>query len=612
MDALVKPLRLLREGRSSELWLVSLEGLGKAAIEKRFRPDVVGDPAALYSALRTAAEARDESLIRTFDIDLSDKIVRLWMEHVPGESLSSALVRVRRADEVLPLPIAGRIVAEAARGLHRAHEHGRVSGREPMFVHGAMSARSVLLGLGGEVKVLELGAGRVVLRAAESIGLQLHLAPELAQARGFDRRADVFALGVMMRELTLGVRLPQALSAAIERATSRFPESRFSTAEDFAEAVRDAIGDLADRTMLGTWFTRLVTESDTQPNRAMVSIPAPAETAIGAMHDGTVNTQAVALGEFEETMRPPPAGNEHAETVRPPPLDGADDDELMTARRMSRAFESVDSTDPSNAAVFFDQGTSTQDRVELDHTISREVSASGSGAIKVKEERAERRGRLKKRRSLRGLMWALAAACLPLIALIGFMVRSRFLAEGSVRRAVSVDTAGFDRAVPLSVRVPEVPLFWGRVEPPPRLAVSRETREARPRGGRREAVQPSQSTQPVQVTQPAVSRPVETKTVETKPAETKPAESKPAIADAPATGRVNVSVLRGGRSSQMLVFVDGKPLLRSPSSIQLAPGAHDLEIRPKGKAPITRRVEVKAGAAIDVALDLGDDADDSF
>lgn len=563
MDSLVKPLRLMRKGGSSDLWLVNLEGFGKEAIEKRFRPELISDPQVLLSMLRAASEVKDESLIRIFGVDVVEGIVRLWMEHVAGENLFALVGRVRRAGETLPLPIACRIAAEAARGLHRAHEHGRSNGREAMFVHGAMSSKSVLLGAGGEVKVLELGAGSVVLRAAESMGMSLYLAPELAQGRAFDRRADIFALGVMLRELTAGARVHPALNAVIERAHARVPETRHASAGELADAIRDS-APLADRTELASWLASMLGESITARSKPGI---APATTAIGALSDAEASGRGAAIYDA---------------------IDPSLDDTTTTALRPARELlESSQSTDPSNPGIPIDLGTSTQDRVDVDHTVSREVTNSGPGAQALKEARAVRRGRLRRRRSRRPLVWALALACVPLIALLAWMVRQRFLVPSAVRSAVAIEARTFgserryDRPLPIAGVIEEAPLFWGRIDIP--VAPVREVPPKRSRSKRERDREAKIEAKAEPVHEEAVKTP------------------------APTTGRVNVRVLRGGRSSRMLVFVDGNPKLQSPSAIDLAPGTHVLEIRPKGKPPIRQSFTVQAGVDQEIALDAGEE-----
>jgi hypothetical protein len=131
--------------------------------------------------------------------------------------------------------------------------------------------------------------------------------------------------------------------------------------------------------------------------------------------------------------------------------------------------------------------------------------------------------------------------------------------------------ARWDRAIALAPLIEESPALWGPMDPPsPSPAKKVARRQARVR-------------------------------VETAPA----AFAPPVVT----TARVQVKVLRGGRSSQMLVYVDGKPALRAPNEVELSPGPHVLEIRPKGKAAIRKNVGVRAGETIEVVLDAGDDVD---
>lgn len=117
--------------------------------------------------------------------------------------------------------------------------------------HGALHPRDLLVSTTDEVTVTGLG----VADAVEAVGGRVpirrpYTAPERAAERIWDRRADVFSLGVIAFELLTG-RRPVAGGAAVEedadavqrvlaRAMAERPDDRFATAGDFADALEDA------------------------------------------------------------------------------------------------------------------------------------------------------------------------------------------------------------------------------------------------------------------------------------------------------------------------------------------------------------------------------------
>src|SRR5207237_3537551 len=117
-------------------------------------------------------------------------------------------------------------------------------------IHGLLSAETVMVNPAGRVKLTDFGVGRA-LTATEKFRAQLPasaracLAPELVRApESADRRADVYALGVLLHELLTGQTtvdqgaselvpgLPPTLDAVIERCVAPTPADRFSDVSD--------------------------------------------------------------------------------------------------------------------------------------------------------------------------------------------------------------------------------------------------------------------------------------------------------------------------------------------------------------------------------------------
>ncbi len=513
------------------MFLVSVPNIPETLVEKRFHRAAVGDALSLFTSLQTAAEAQHASLIEVVDVALYQGTVRCWMEYVPGDSLANIAAQGVKRGEIVPLPIAVRIIADAAQGLHGAHELGRSTAREPMFVHGALSARGILVGLSGEVKVLELGAGGVVLRAEQNANIPLHLAPELTQGRGYDRRVDIFALGVILRELVAASRPPMPLLEVIARATSMHPETRQTSADELARAICAVIAPAA-REEVAAWIEEPSSSDQTVTKKALRIVP-------------------------EQTGS------------------------------LDRSFDNSQSTDPSKPNLQLSYGTSTQDGVDLTHTVSREQSQSDPGEVLAREKRAVRRGKLKSKRNRRRLVWALVLACLPMFLGLGWFARRRFVHQRSVRGAVLVEGRAFgseqrfDRPESIALLREEPLLFWGKAELPQPIATKKSVRPKLREPRVVEKVEPVKAVAPKVV-----------ETVQVAPKN---------------TGRVSVRVMRDGSSSRMLVYVDGKPALQSPSEVELSPGPHSFEVRPKGRPAVKKTVEVRLGDNNEVLLDAGED-----
>src|ERR1700759_1113588 len=110
----------------------------------------------------------------------------------------------------LPLGVALAIVADVARGMHEAHELTDARGAPLGLVHRDVSPGNILLGLDGTVKLADFGIVKEIRGSTLSGSLHgtvTYMAPEQCQGHAFDRRADIFSLGVILYELVTGTRL---------------------------------------------------------------------------------------------------------------------------------------------------------------------------------------------------------------------------------------------------------------------------------------------------------------------------------------------------------------------------------------------------------------------
>lgn len=137
------------------------------------------------------------------------------MEYVHGASLAQVVQALRTAGRRCTPELAAHIVAEVAAGLHAAHETTDASGAPLGIVHRDVSPQNVLVSYRGNVKVCDFGIAKAMHRAPHTKSDVLHgkiayMAPEHAQGKSVDRRADVYALGVILWELLVLERLFEA------------------------------------------------------------------------------------------------------------------------------------------------------------------------------------------------------------------------------------------------------------------------------------------------------------------------------------------------------------------------------------------------------------------
>ena len=239
---------------------------------------------------RIFAPLHHPNVCAILDFGEEDTLPYLVMEYLHGETLSAVVRRARSMSEGLPLGIAARVVAEAARGLHSAHEL-RGEDRDLLgVVHRDVSPQNVFVLYDGGVKVVDFGIARARNRLTTTVpgefkGKLAYSAPELVGSDPVDRRADVFSLGVILWEsLTLrrlfrrrseaetlnavlthavpklsqmGVTVPAPLQDAVARALERDPDKRQQTAKilgDELEAVLYGLGTPWGASQITTWM----------------------------------------------------------------------------------------------------------------------------------------------------------------------------------------------------------------------------------------------------------------------------------------------------------------------------------------------------------------------
>jgi len=154
---------------------------------------------------RIAALLVHPNIVSVYDFGRDGDGFYLVMEYVDGGSLASVLA----GGVVLSREVAVHIVAEVARAADHAHRARDLEGHALRVVHRDISPHNVLLSRAGDVKLADFGIARAdnqLSRTATGsvLGKVAYMAPEQLAGRAVDGRADVFALGVLLWELTVG------------------------------------------------------------------------------------------------------------------------------------------------------------------------------------------------------------------------------------------------------------------------------------------------------------------------------------------------------------------------------------------------------------------------
>ncbi|MFO0755827.1 MAG: serine/threonine-protein kinase [Byssovorax sp.] len=213
--------RLLAElghGGMAEVYLAEMRGparFHKLVVIKQIRAELAEDPEFLGMFLdeaRLAARLSHPNVVQTNEVGDEDGRYFMAMEFLDGQPLSRVRHRLGRG-EALPLAMHIRILADVLAGLHHAHELADFDGTPLGVVHRDVTPPNIFITYDGVVKVVDFGIAKAKNSAAETKagvvkGKVSYMAPE--QAKGdppVDRRADVFAVGVLLWEAATGGRL---------------------------------------------------------------------------------------------------------------------------------------------------------------------------------------------------------------------------------------------------------------------------------------------------------------------------------------------------------------------------------------------------------------------
>lgn len=156
-----------------------------------------------------ASQIRHPNAVEIMDLGEHAGVLYLVMEWIEGVPLHQ-LMKTAKNHGGIPFPVATRIAMSASAGLHAAHELKDDKGQYVGLVHRDVSPQNLLVTYDGVTKVVDFGVAKATALgggatvAGQVKGKVSYMAPEQVNGEGLDRRADVFALGIVLYALTTG------------------------------------------------------------------------------------------------------------------------------------------------------------------------------------------------------------------------------------------------------------------------------------------------------------------------------------------------------------------------------------------------------------------------
>ncbi|HUB08839.1 MAG TPA: serine/threonine-protein kinase, partial [Myxococcales bacterium] len=290
-------IRKIATGGMAEVFLAEQTGAGgfkKRVALKRILPAFAEDPkfvAMFLDEARLAAMFHHPNLVQIYELGEIDGLLCLVMEYVRGLSLAELL---KRAVDPVPVEVAARVALDACEGLHYAHEFQDPDTSQPLcLVHRDVSPQNILVSKEGIVKVMDFGIAKAVGQAHHTNtgtlkGKLSYMPPEQLEGKALDRRADVWAMGVVLYQMLTGRKpfgsgseasimrailagkpqplgelrsgLPAAVRSAVERALQGDLEKRTPSARALAEELESFLstGPRATAAEVAAWMRPLL------------------------------------------------------------------------------------------------------------------------------------------------------------------------------------------------------------------------------------------------------------------------------------------------------------------------------------------------------------------
>lgn len=311
----------LAAGGMAELFVArraGLQGFEKFVVLKRILPHLAGSHDFVEMFLheaRVAATLEHPNVVPVFDFGRAGDDYFFVMPYVHGRDLLKVLRESYDRGLRFPLALAVRVTIAMAAGLHYAHEHVGFDGRPLGIVHRDVSPANVLVTYDGHVKVVDFGIAKAaaqtnVTRVGVRKGKAAYMSPEQCRGDSLDRRADIWAIGVVLFEMTMMRRLfrgendlalmnriihepidpptvlepafPPRLAEIIMRCLQKRPQDRYPTAQALQQDL-EAFAREAGLDTSSAPLARFLGELFGAPSYPWASLPAGGSVAAPAV-----------------------------------------------------------------------------------------------------------------------------------------------------------------------------------------------------------------------------------------------------------------------------------------------------------------------------------------
>jgi eukaryotic-like serine/threonine-protein kinase len=208
---------------------------------------------AFHAEAELSLKLRHPNLPVALDAGISSGVPFLVMELLDGTTVAELLLRLKRRGSRLPVGAALTVARDACRALGYAHHFVDENREHKQIIHGDVSPANLIVCASGVVKLIDFGIARVAGPfdcdiTATGSGRHAYMAPEQGRGEPIDRRVDVFAAGVVLRDMLDGQRdVPRLAEGIVRRALAPDRAQRYPSGAAMARALDTLAGMLYSR-----------------------------------------------------------------------------------------------------------------------------------------------------------------------------------------------------------------------------------------------------------------------------------------------------------------------------------------------------------------------------
>jgi serine/threonine protein kinase len=147
------------------------------------------------------------NIVQIFDFGKIDDSYYISMEYVEGINLADILTRYKAEGKSIPLEVILEVGIQACRGIDYAHKETDEEGKPLGIIHRDLTPHNILVSRKGVVKITDFGIAKASMnthltQAGMIKGKVPYMSPEQAMGMPLTHVSDIFAIGIVMYEMS--------------------------------------------------------------------------------------------------------------------------------------------------------------------------------------------------------------------------------------------------------------------------------------------------------------------------------------------------------------------------------------------------------------------------